>query len=589
MFYGGEERYQEYHIYVYFPAGDVYTTLRNIMTISFALMTIVVLFIVLLHFRSRYAHAMEISDQFNTIKAVGSIYVMNILIDLRHNRLRFLIPVEEVKDVDVSRCADDIFRHEFRDYIGEKYRDEYMAFCDLSTLRQRLSGKDFIEMEYQNTAGEWLSDIIIPKYNERGKFDSVLLLTKNINEEKKTELEYQKKLEDAVEREKAANSAKTDFLRRMSHDVRTPINVILGMLEIGERNPEDIEGQKRRHATAHAAADYLLELVNGVLTLNEAVDGDTHNTVEFCIPDEMNKVYKLMNPQAEKKSITLDFSAPDSRTVLYGNALYLRQIFINIVGNAVKFTQDGGRIVCIAAEKVNSDGKTADVRFTCSDNGCGMSKEFQTRMFEPFAKEDNGYDSEYGGMGLGLSLVKDLAQKMGGSISVKSEQGKGTVFEVVIPFKVAAGEKPPKSSHDTVPDDISGVNVLIAEDNKLNMEIAEYLLADSGANVTEAYNGREAADLFMKSAPGEIDIILMDMMMPVMSGTEAAMLIRSSGRRDAKTIPILAMTADLFAKDSEDYKKGGFNGFVAKPIDAKALVAAVARYVKKGKNTDDAT
>lgn len=378
-----------------------------------------------------------------------------------------------------------------------------------------------------------------------------------------------------------ANEEKTALLHRMSHDLRTPINAILGMLEIAERNAGDAEKQSYCRAQARTASEYLLELVNDILTVNRLEnDGGTEADTVFCLADEAKLVYDMVSIRAESAGVI--FKPPDvsgSGRQLKGNVLYFRQIVINIVTNAVKYTGRGGEVKVSFEERadVNTHG-VAVVRFVCLDSGIGMSRGFRERMFEPFQQENCETVGTYGGIGLGLAIVKKLVGKLGGTISAESEKGKGTRFEITVPFAYSESEGAEENAEDG---SLDRLRLLIAEDNSINMEIAEYLAKDAGAEVIKAYDGETAAEKFAESEAGAIDAILMDISMPGIDGLEVTERIRSMPRADAKTVPVIAMTANLFAEDKQKCTAAGMDALIPKPIDSAMLVRVVSEQVKK--------
>lgn len=573
-YYGGRAVYKEYGIYIYYRTADVFSDCFNVIILALCVYFVIIFFVIAFHQRSKYLHTREINEQYEIIRTVSRMFLFNVFVDIKNNRFKFLLRETDFAEVDENRPADEVLKTDFTNYAAEPYRDEYRRFTELSTLKQRLDGKDYIETEYQNIRGEWLNDIIIPKRNDKnGDFDSLLLVTKNITEQKKLEIEYQRQLEKAMRSEKRANEAKTNLLRRMSHDLRTPINVILGMIEIADRNTGNPEKQNYCRNQARVAAEYLLELVNDILTVNLSEAGDkTEADVAFDLKDEAEKVYTIVNMMAENAGVKLyppQISGSGKR--LYGNVLYFHQIVINILINAAKYSNKGGEVSFSFFEE--ESGGRAIIHFICSDNGIGISPDFQKKMFEPFTQENNEEVSPYGGLGLGLAIVKMLTEKLGGTLSVQSEKGSGTRFEIILPFEYS-GEC--DSGGDTGNYSIKGLKILIAEDNRINMEIAEYLVRDAGAETAAAFDGKEAADIFAASAENEFDAILMDITMPVIDGLEATKRIRALKRADAKTVPIIAMTANLFVQDIEKCLAVGMNGYLPKPINEKQLIKTVA-------------
>ena len=376
----------------------------------------------------------------------------------------------------------------------------------------------------------------------------------------------------------------------MSHDIRTPINVILGMLEIGSRNPTDTELLTSCRIKAKMAGDYLLELVNDILTLNKAdrkSDDDIPTTEVFRLSEEVRKLYLLAAERVKGyDGVTLEppqLSGEDKPLV--GESLYLRQIMMNIITNAVRYSKKGGTVRFSVSQNParNRDGY-AEVHFVCEDNGIGMSKEFQKSMFEPFAQENADSVSRFGGVGLGLSIVQKLVNRLNGTIEVDSEQGRGTRFEIKIPYPYADAPDKAEPQADA-PASLAGITLLIVEDNELNMEIAEFMATESGAKVIRAFDGRQAIEKFAASAVGEIDVILTDVMMPKMDGLEETRRIRALDRSDAKTVPVIAMTANLFEEDIREYTDAGMTGVLPKPLNIDQLIETVTKKItKKGKS-----
>ena len=401
-----------------------------------------------------------------------------------------------------------------------------------------------------------------------------ILISRNIDEQKKSELEYQEKLKRTTEKAVRANNAKTDFLRRMSHDIRTPINVIMGMVAIGNKYPSDAEKQRYCREKIQLASSMLLELVNDVLFINKVDSGGIElESKPFDLRDIIAEVNTLTEVQANQKGVKYEiecFSAEQCR--FFGSPLHLRQILMNISTNAVKYTPSGGCVSVLCREIGKKDGKCV-FEFVCRDNGIGMSQEFQKRMFEPFVQENNSAGKNgFSGIGLGLAIVKKLTDKMGGSISVRSEKGKGSEFTVRIPLLPDTGES---AEPVITPVSLDGIKILVAEDNELNMEIAKFTLGEKGALVITASDGKQALEMWEKSAPYDTDVILLDLMMPVMDGYETAKRIRKSTRPDAADVPIIAMSANAFEEDVKRSIGAGMNAHIAKPFDANKLAKII--------------
>lgn len=405
-------------------------------------------------------------------------------------------------------------------------------------------------------------------------------------ERDRREREFREQLMESAEKAEQANRAKTEFLQRMSHDIRTPINGIRGMIEIANYYKDDPDKQTECRKKIWDASGLLLELVNEVLDMGKLESGEIMlEEREFDLKELLDSVGIVVDKQARERGITI---ITDGYTVehrcLLGSPLHLRRLLMNIISNAVKYNRVGGEIRLGCCEKPSADPETAQIEFTCADTGIGMSEEFQKHVFEPFAQERNTARSEYGGTGLGMPIAKSLAEKMDGTLSFVSRQGVGTTFTLSLPFRIChAPEKRNKPKRLLQTSSIAGLHVLVAEDNRMNMEIAEFVLNVEEAFIIKAVNGEEAVRIFADSRPGEIDAILMDVMMPVMDGLEATRRIRAMKRPDARTIPIIAMTANAFAEDRQRAFAAGMDMHIAKPLEGSEMVETLERFVKSSR------
>ena len=405
-------------------------------------------------------------------------------------------------------------------------------------------------------------------------------------EQDRREREFREQLMESAEKAEQANRAKTEFLQRMSHDIRTPINGIRGMIEIANYYKDDPDKQTECRKKIWDASGLLLELVNEVLDMGKLESGEIMlEEREFDLKELLDSVGVVVDKQARERGITIiTDSYPVEHRYLLGSPLHLRRLLMNIISNAVKYNRVGGEIRLGCCEKTSADPETAQIEFTCADTGIGMSEEFQKHVFEPFAQERNTARSEYGGTGLGMPIAKSLAEKMGGTLSFVSRQGVGTTFTLSLPFRIChAPEKRNKPKRLLQTSSIAGLHVLVAEDNKMNMEIAEFVLNVEEASIIKAVNGEEAVRIFADSRPGEIDAILMDVMMPVMDGLEATRRIRAMKRPDARTIPIIAMTANAFAEDRQLAFAAGMDMHIAKPLEGSEMVETLERLVKSSR------
>ncbi len=395
------------------------------------------------------------------------------------------------------------------------------------------------------------------------------------------EKSYQESLLVAKQDAEQANRAKTDFLLRMSHDIRTPLNGIIGMLDVAEHYREDINKRDECKEKVRESALVLLELINEVLDMNKLESGTVIlEHVPFDMKAISRNVSTLISKQAETRGIEIieeDCNVPHYR--LIGSPVHYKRIMTNILSNAIKYNKENGKIY-ITCRELPKDENTVNIEFKCRDTGLGMSPEFLEHIFEPFTQENENIRSEYGGTGLGMSITKKLTDKMGGTITVESQKNIGSTFDVIIPFEIDKNEeKDKKEEPEKITDSIRGLKILLAEDNDLNMEIAKFLLEKEGASVVEVQNGQEAVETFARSKFFEYDVILMDIMMPVMNGYEATKMIRKMDRPDAADIPIIAMTANAFTEDRIATKKAGMNEHIAKPLDIKLVLQTIARIV----------
>ena len=406
-------------------------------------------------------------------------------------------------------------------------------------------------------------------------------LTHQKLEQEKDE-KYKAELLIAAKKAEAANEAKTEFLQRMSHDIRTPINGICGMVNMADHYADDIEKQKEYRTKVKEASNLLLELVNDVLDMSKLESGEVVlEEVPFNLIKISEEVLVVIEQIAAEQNIRIVW---EKKEIIYrdliGSPGYVKRVMMNILSNAVKYNRENGHIYLSCMEIPSEQPGMTTMEFICRDTGIGMTEEFQKHIFEPFAQEYTGSRTKFVGTGLGMAIARKLVEKMGGTITFESEKGVGTTFVIRVPFKIDPDADKREEQKEVSEKSIKGLHILLAEDNELNMEIAEFMLQNEGADVTKAWNGQEAVELFRKSEPGEFDVILMDIMMPVMNGYEAAKTIRSLNREDAKTIPIIAMTANAFTEDRIKAKEAGMDEHVAKPVDMELLIKVIHRLVK---------
>ena len=402
-------------------------------------------------------------------------------------------------------------------------------------------------------------------------------------QEQEKDEKYKAELLRTAKKAEAANEAKTEFLQRMSHDIRTPINGICGMINVADHYADNMEKQTECRAKIKEASHLLLELINEVLDMSKL---ESDEVVLEEIPFNLNSIFEeilgVIEHMAAEQNIRIIWEEKEvTHWNLIGSPVHVKRILMNILSNAVKYNKENGYVYISCREIPSKQTAMTTLEFVCRDTGIGMTEAFQKRIFEPFAQEHAGSRTKFAGTGLGMPITKKLVEKMGGTISFESKEGTGTTFVIRIPFQIDADMKDRTETEEKTETSIQGLHVLLTEDNELNMEIAEFVLQNEGAVVTKAWNGQEAVDIFRKNRPGEFDVILMDIMMPVMNGYEAAKMIRSLDREDAKVIPIIAMTANAFTEDKMRAKEAGMDEHIAKPVDGKLLVKVINELVKR--------
>ena len=401
-------------------------------------------------------------------------------------------------------------------------------------------------------------------------------LTHQKLEQEKDE-KYKAELLIAAKKAEAANEAKTEFLQRMSHDIRTPINGICGVLNVADHYADDMKKQTECREKVKEASHLLLELVNDVLDMSKLESDEVIlEEIPFNLSGIFREVFVVIEQIAAEQNIRI---AWEKKEIIHRNLIgspgYVKRVMMNILSNAVKYNRENGHIYISCVEIPSEHPGMTTMEFVCRDTGIGMTEEFQKCVFEPFAQEHTGSRTKFAGTGLGMSISKKLVEKMGGTITFESEEGAGTTFVIRVPFKIDLDVDKSKEQKDLSEKTIKGLHILLAEDNELNMEIAEFMFQNEGAEVTKAWNGLEAVEIFEKSRPGGFDVILMDIMMPVMNGYNATKRIRSMDREDAKEIPIIAMTANAFTEDRIRAKEAGMDEHISKPVDGNLLVKVI--------------
>ena len=400
-------------------------------------------------------------------------------------------------------------------------------------------------------------------------------------QEQEKDEKYKEELLIAAKKAEAANAAKTEFLQRMSHDIRTPINGICGMIDMADHYADNMEKQAECRKKVKEASNLLLELVNEVLDMSKLESGEVIlEEIPFNLSSISREVLVVIEQVATEQNIKIVWEKKEiTHSDLIGSPGYVKRVMMNILSNALKYNRENGYIYISCIEIPSKQPEMTTMEFICRDTGIGMTEEFQKHIFEPFAQEHAGSRTKFAGTGLGMPISKKLIEKMGGTITFESKEGVGTTFVIRVPFKIDTDKVCRTETEEKQKASIRGLHILLVEDNELNMEIAEFMFQNEGAYVTKAWNGQEAVEIFEKSRPDEFDVILMDIMMPVMNGYEATKMIRSLDREDAKKISIIAMTANAFTEDRIRAKEAGMDEHLSKPIVIDEVIKTIIRYV----------
>ena len=461
-----------------------------------------------------------------------------------------------------------------RQYVAEEYQEAFFKFVDLKTLPERMKQEETLVLEYRMKDGDWHRlRFVEKKRDENGVLTHVLCLIRSISDTKKREHELMYQAEEA----RKAAALKARFLSNMSHDIRTPMNGIIGMLDLANRYPDDLEVQRKCREQIMTSSKYLVSIVNDILDMNKLESGDiVDQEIPFELTALLNRANVAKQTQAVEKDVeyVVDWEKSSIlHTHLLGNPVYVERLLTIVCDNAVKFTNPGGCVRVWCVEKSAEDGQ-AVYEFGCADTGIGMSKRFLPHAFDMFAQENESSRSKYEGTGLGLAIAKKLAEYLNGTIVLESEKGKGTTVVMTIPFRIGKPQEQKKPvNYEEI--SIEGLQALVVEDNELNRELAKFMLEEQGIRVECAADGQEAVARFAESEPGHYDVILMDIMMPELNGWDATRKIRSMKRPDAANVPIIAMSANTFAEDIINSRISGMNRHLAKPMDEKKLLETV--------------
>ena len=536
------------------------------------------------------------------LQTANAVYTVDLTNDKLENVYYHEAAFKVENDIQTPRSYSDYCNKRSR-YVTEDTLENYrIVDSSFKLLKRFATGAKQVTVEYCETMGKenkpvWLQKTVLMSRDmvydaNTDKESSVvhgIVLFKNTSDFHEKEQQEKARLQMAYEEADSENRAKTEFMNRMSHDIRTPINGIMGMVDIIRKNRDDWGKVDDSLDKIQLSTRHLLELVSDVLDMSKLEAGmfEIHEDV-FDMNELMDEVAALVDAQLVESSIThCKHRSNIQHTALKGSSLQLRRIMVNLLSNAIKYNKPNGTIDTYA-EELSCDGTTVWYEFKIVDTGIGMSEEFiKEQLFKPFTQEKNDARTLYRGTGLGMSIVKALLDKMGGSIEVESQLGEGSTFTFRLPFKVDENAiETKKEEQSSGEQKLEGKQILLVEDNEINMEIAEFYLKELGIVVDKAWNGKEAIDKFEESAPGTYDLILMDIMMPVMGGREAARRIRTLERPDAETVRIYAMTAQVSSESVHKCLASGMNGHIAKPIDESKLREILTRCesVKKQKD-----
>ena len=522
------------------------------------------------------------------ISAIAKSYCSIYRIDVQKDFFEEVSNDSEIHKLTGNRgCATEKLYQLCDTMVAPEYRPLIRPFLDISTLSERLKTEECISTEYRMCDGSWHRMLfIVKKRDESGNVTHVLCTVRSISDSKRREED----LNFAAEAAKREAEMKTRFLATMSHDIRTPLNGIIGMVNMGNQYADDPQMQQKIREKAMESLKYLVSLVNDVLDMNKLQSGELKDQqILFDLTMALRELNQIYDERAAKKGIRYEVdwkNSTYSHSALIGNPVYLGRTLSNVMDNAIKFSQADSVITVWVKEETLDDGR-AFFTFYCKDQGVGMSEDFIAHAFDMFSQESKTSRSRYEGTGLGLAITKQLVDRMDGSIELKSEVGVGTTVIVKIPFKIDTQDKNSNLSDKPVSLDdysVEGIRALVVEDNELNMEIARCILEDSGMEVTCAVDGQEAVEIFEKSAPDYFGVIYMDIMMPRMNGLDAARTIREMKRRDARRVPIIAMSANSFAEDIINSRMAGMNVHLAKPLDAEKMIVALKKCMADNSN-----
>ena len=515
--------------------------------------------------------------------ALGTAYYYISRLNLKTKKVE-LVKRSRKMDWDIkNNTADwDLQFEGIEGIIAEPFVQKYIDFFDIQTMAARLHNKESMSSEFKKKNGSWFLSMVVPQsYDKNGNVTSVLIANRDVTDEKMRELRQEEELREAKLKAECANKAKSAFLFNMSHDIRTPMNAIIGYADLATRHLQETEKLGRYLEEIQICGKELLSMLGNVLDLarieNNKVEMEyTVSNVRECFENCVT----MFRQQAESKNQTLSLTEQIMYPYVYMDAPHLSEICLNIISNAIKYTNTGGTISCsVLQESCKEDW--CNMIITITDNGIGMSEEFQKHIFEAFERERNSTASHIEGSGIGMGITKKLVELMNGTIEVKSKQGEGSSFTVTVPCRKALKEDTLEKKNTNLHNKncLNGVRILLVEDNEINIEIARELLTEEGCLVETANDGVACIDMIEKADADYYKLILMDIQMPVMNGYDATLAIRKMKDTKKSRIPIIAMTANAFAEDVQKVLSVGMNDHVAKPVDINILVSTMMKYL----------
>ena len=592
---GRREKIKDYDAYIFFPESQVYIT-RNIICVIYVLLALL-LFLLYRVSRSRTEKRSILQDQkrLRVINALGHAYSSISLVNLKTEEIEILKSSENMKPDQKGDVLSKAHQEELiRQVIAEPFQEAYWKFVDISTVAKRLEERETLSFTARTVDERWMTMIIVPQgYDKDGKLCTVLVANRDVTEEKEREIAQDRNLRNALAAAEHANRAKTVFLNNMSHDIRTPMNAVIGFTALATAHIDNKELVLDYLKKIHISGQHLLSLINDVLDMSRIENGSVR--IEYTVvhlPDILHDLKTIIQESVHSKQQELYI---DTQDVLHEDIitdkLRLTQVLLNISSNAVKFTPVGGTVNIRVSEKpCRRDGCTTVV-FSVKDNGIGMSPEFREQVFDSFTREHTVTENGIGGTGLGMAITKNIVDMLGGTIQVESEVGRGTEFTVMLECEISGTtvkeepdpeqREPLKNEKQKIRAEIQrryeGKKVLLVEDNELNREIATAIMEEIGLDVDCVEDGTDAVNIMSSVEGRKYDLIFMDIQMPKMDGYTATREIRTLNDPKCANIPIIAMTANAFEEDRKKAIKAGMNAHIAKPISADIILENLER------------